>query len=67
MCGLCSDDERQRADAIASAEDFVHRLEKLATLYKNVLDGRVKPHTEEFIKGGSTARAVIRDLVEDWV
>ena len=67
MCELCDEDPKARQAAMRAKGCVADDLRRLADHYDAVAGGRVKPHTEEFVKSQYLAKAVIRRLVEEWV
>lgn len=65
MCDLCNLDERERA--IKDLQHEVEALRRLADKLQLVSEGRIKPHTHDAEGVSTTARHVIRFLVEEWM
>lgn len=67
MCNLCDSDIEVRVKEANRLREVAARMERLARHYNMMANGQLKPHSQEAVGTGATARAVIRDLVEDWV
>ena len=67
MCGLCSNDENVREEAVKEMYRTAEMLERLAAKYRDMAHLEIKPHTDESKRMGETARAVVRQLVAEWV
>lgn len=68
MCKLCSGDEKERLSAKQSHLRAAERMRNLAQAYEDMAYGQLDPHKGQRIEGVAvTAKAVIRDLVDDWV
>ncbi len=65
MCGLCSDDPKDREAERAEIRRKADLLRKVATHYEALLTTRQPHHGLDTI--ASLARGVIRFLVQDWV
>lgn len=67
MCDLCSDDNVTRGKAKNEALYIADRLERTAEFYRRMAHGEVKPHSDAAKTFSHAARALVRDLVQDWV
>ena len=67
MCGLCSDDDNVREEAVKEVYRTAEMLERLAANYRDMAHLEIKPHTEASKRMGETAREVVRQLVAEWV
>jgi len=61
MVNVVPPEEQEKARAMAT------RLERLASQYKAVASGVIKPHTKASRGMKRAARLLIRRLVEEWV
>lgn len=67
MCDLCAKDakvvweERQRILYLAS------RMEDLATDYRAMVAGKLKPHSDEWKENTQDAHFIIQTLVAEWL
>lgn len=66
MCALCSSDPKEKQMARDSELMHADLLERMAHLLRDLASGRVKPHSED-CKKRSTAKSLIRYLVEEWM
>jgi hypothetical protein len=63
MCELC-DKETGRAHAERQLEQY----ERMAAVYRAYLNGRIKPHTEEFSRATKPwAKSILRDIVNSYL
>lgn len=67
MCDLCSDDNVIRGKARNEALYIAGRLERAAEFYRRMAHGEVKPHSDASANFSHTARALVRELVREWV
>lgn len=66
MCEFCGTEDERR-QAATTALYVANRAEKVARHYRDLAHGTIKPHTDEMKRIEVVARALIRDLVDDWV
>ena len=67
MCALCSSDEEEKRAERERVLRIAQLLQELSGTYESLAYGKVKPHTDDFVKKGQLARSVIRLLVDEWV
>lgn len=69
MCSLCSNDPKEREQAIKAHYRIAEDLEKLAANYRDMAAGRVKLHVgDNTMKTiSSRARQLIVELVNEYV
>jgi len=66
MCDLCESDPKLKAEAVTRHLVMAEKLDGLAMHYRRLARGVIMPHTEEAQHVDRCAKAVIRDLVNDW-
>ena len=67
MCDLCSLDEKEQKQARDRHLMQAERFEELAVFYRQMVEGILKPHTDDMKKVGLLARLIIRELVATWI
>jgi hypothetical protein len=67
MCGLCSRSSEERKISVERLDREADGLERMARHLRGLVNGRIKPHTDEAQKAGVLARAIVRYLVEEYV
>ena len=71
MCLLCDlynrnlkgDEARDRA--ISYVNDIINSCENLSLVYRKILTGQIKPHTDEMSKVCQQEKHLVRLLIED--
>lgn len=67
MCNLCAGTEEEREMARKNTILYAEQMEALATAYRHMAAGTLKPHSDEAKKVGNVARSLVRELVAEWV
>ncbi len=67
MCELCSDNEVIAKPAKSNKARVAERLEHLANFYYLLGQGEICIHSDAAKKIAPTAKAVLKELVNDWV
>lgn len=65
MCELCCEETRDAERR--KIELHAKKLDELASAYRQLASGHLKPHSDELLRNKPTASFVIRQLIEDWV
>lgn len=65
MCDLCNPEFREPAkrEMLLVADN----LERLAAQYRDMAEGRLKPHSNPALDVASRAKSVIHALVKEWI
>lgn len=67
MCELCSTDPVILQAAKDNANRMAQRLERAAVIYRGLASGSLKPHTKDFRQKTFLFKAIIRELVEEYI
>ena len=67
MCGLCSDDKKEREMEVKNTVWQAKQLRQLALHLDGLASGSIKPHSKETKIISVTARSILRFIVEDWI
>ena len=67
MCDLCSADKKEQQQARDWHLMYADRFEELATFYRQMARGILKPHSDDTKKVGLLARLIVRELVDTWI
>lgn len=67
MCNLCAGTEEERKAARRDHIVLAEKMEALAKAYRSMASGTLAPHGNEATTVGHAARAVVRELVAEWV
>mgnify|MGYP001585302937 CR=1 FL=1 len=66
MCDWCGSDEEGRRGREAAGA-IADRLRALASNYDGIANRRIRPHSDDTKPVAIRAKALIRQLVEDWL
>jgi len=67
MCDLCSSDDTTREKAKREAHHMADQLDRAADFYRQLAYGEVKPHSDASKSFANLARALVRELAQEWV
>lgn len=67
MCGLCSEDQKEKDSARSEIRRISQDMDVLSKHYRDLGTGVVKPHSPNMKSMDFLARSIIRRLVEEWV
>jgi hypothetical protein len=67
MCQLCSEDPKERTAYRERISHQADQLRRLALVFDQLAEGRIKPHSLDMQVIQKTSRSVVNFLVDDWI
>lgn len=67
MCGFCSNNQEELEKEKRHQKRVVADLRKMAYRIDQLIDGRIKPHSDNTKNMSYIARNIIRELVNEWM